>query len=624
MPVVATYKYQSANGVVEFYKDRIEPGREKKKDFFIYRKGANGEQINGLLEETPRPLFNLPEIAKSPEAFVVEGERDCLTLSSIGLVATTPFDGSAGKWTQEYTDSLAGKTVFILGDNDDPGRAKVDVIYSAIKDHCKAYVVKIPDQFKDVSEYLEGGNKPEDLNKLIELSKLSENSPVAKMQKLVRRKANLTAIESEKLVLGSVMSGRTPYGEIDHLLGEDFSAESHRLIFEAIKTLSKTTVDRAAVGQYLEDHDQLEKAGGLSGLLDMTEDLPTAYNVEIHTEMIQKRASDRRLLKDLCRAAEDLVVGEESDSVRQRVSVSVNDNASLKSALQTSSVADIVGDIQEFLKPRAMGISCKPLGSLMRDCYGLHGGGLTVIGARPGFGKTSLANSICAYSAAAGNETEILSMEVSNADCIVKIACSAAKVSYLNVISGNMSPAQKGRLYDTINKLSRLPLRVDDRTDWTIPKLRSHLKKRKASGKPLKLLCLDYVQLFSGNGTKNQRRDLEISEITRGLKCLTTEFDMHVLLLSQLSRDHEKQGAMPRLSDLRDSGGIESDASMVWLLWQDLARDSDENPERRSKIIMAKHRNGRIGEYDMVFSKPFSFFFEEGAIDRLDYLRLLS
>lgn len=624
MTIKETYPYVDSDGKLLYEVVRYEP-----KDFRQRRPDGNGGWIWGL-GDTPRILFNLPSVISAREICLCQGERDAETAISLGMVGTTVSGGEGAKWLDESTGQVAafveplrGKTVLLIPDNDEPGRIHAEDVIRALRGVVsKLGVVYVP-VGKDLSDYIASGATSKDLNKLVELSLLPENSPVAKMQKLVRRRANLTAIESEKLVLGSVMAGRTPYGEIDHLIREDFSSEAHKTIFEAIKSLSKITTDRAAVGQYLEDHDQLEKVGGLSALLDMTEDLPTAYNVEAHTETIQKRSSDRRLLKDLCNAAEDLVVGAESEEVRQRVVSSANESGGGKPILQTHSVGEIIGDIEAFLKPRPMGIGCKPLGTLMADCYGLRGGGLTVIGARPGEGKTSIANSICAYAAAAGHATEILSMEVSNADCIVKIACTAAKVPYLSVISGNMSTAQKGRLYDAIAKLSKLPLRVDDRNDWTIAKIRSHLKKRRAAGDPLKLLAVDYLQMFTSTA-KNQRRDLELSEITRGLKAITVEFDLHILLLSQLSRDHVKQGVMPRLSDLRDSGGIESDASMVWLLWQDFARDTEDSLERRSKIIMAKHRNGKIGEYDMMFSKPYAFFYEPGAIAPLDYGQLLS
>lgn len=627
MPVVDTYCYTDELGVTLYEKDRIEPGKNgRKKDFAFRSPAPEGGWVSGV-EGVRRVLFNLPAVlAAVGDIALVCGEKDARTASRIGMVATTNDSGEATRWISDdgnradFVAALTGKHILFFPDQDDAGSRHRDDVVSALDGVAASLAVVNVPVGKDLTEYIESGATSRDLNKLIEVAKLPENHPVARMQKLVRKRATLTAIESEKLVLGSVMSGKTPFGEIDHLSVHDFSIESHKIIFEALRGLSKDVTDRAAVIQFLEDRDKLEEAGGLTALLDMTEDLPAVYDIEAHAEKIQGRSGDRKLLGDLCKATTDLIVGDDPEEIRQRILAAANATAG-HGSIYTRDVKTIVGDIDKFLAPRPLGIMCKPLQPLFEDFRGFQPGQLVIIGGRPSEGKSAIGTLIWAYSAAQGFPTEILSLEVGVEDTVLKMACMIAKVPYLSVISGNLTSRQRNRLYETIRQLETLPLKVDDRSDWTINKIKTHLRRRRAAGKPIRMLGIDYLQLLNTAG--KQRHDLEVSAITRGLKLAALEFGCTIVLLSQLSRENEKQGRPPILSDLRESGGIEQDADIVIFVHQERSTDSETEFERSCKIILAKQRNGPTRTHEARFSKPFALFFFKEIIKPLDYDALM-
>jgi replicative DNA helicase len=631
--LVKTYQYTDENGNALYEKQRYEPGPDGKKKGFKQRRfdEETGEWIWGVNKDL-KVLYNLPSVVKNPEVFIAFGEKDADTLCSLGLCGTTNSDGEGQKWSDEsgniaeFAKPLAGKDVIVFPDQDEAGKRCIEHVLPILQSIAKSVSVVNVAPSKDVTDYLvKDGHSPQELNRLIEVARLPENAPVKRLQKLVRQRGEPSAIESEKVILGALLKGIVRTDDLDLINEEDFFFRPNRILWSSIAESSeKGACDRAAVAQILEDYGKLEEVGGLTYLIDLTEDLPTQFNIEYHVERVKAKSSGRKLSASLVQAAERIVGGEDPEKIRAEIEVSIKD-APTSNDSQTHSVVEIVGDIEEFLKPVTNGIMCKPLGPVMQSTYGLRPGQLVVIAGRPGSGKSSYASILCAYSAAALHETELLSFEVPEKEALLKMACMLAKVPMISVISGTINDRQRSRLYDKIKQLKKLPLRIDDRNNWTIQKLRNHLKRRVAAGKPLRLLCIDYLQLMSIPGSTHKRRDLEIGEITRGLKQLAIEFGLTILLLSQLNREGEKQGRLPSLIDLRESGSIEQDADMVSLIWQDYSRDSSDDMERDAKIIIPKQRNGGIYEHDVVFSKPFTYFYSKYAdVEPPDYDKLLS
>ena len=617
------YPYVDEHGKVLYEVLRYEPKAFKQRIPL-----EDGKYLWSIPKDTRRVLWNLPDVLKAQEVFVTAGEKDSKTLISIGLVATTNAGGEGVKWISDdgvvtdFVHALKGKSVYIFPDQDRPGIEHGDNVLMALQGIAEhAWIVNVPEG-KDVTEWFERGGTPEKLNKLIEIAKLSENAPAKRLGRLIRKRGEPAAVESEKLVIGSILSGRTRFGEIDHLKHDDFYLEAHQIIFAAIEHCNKEhKTDRAAVSQYLEDQNKLESVGGISALLDLTEDLPAAYNIESHTEAILEKSANRRLIKELVDGVEDLVVGNDSNQVRTKIVSAANQPSGKTEKLQTHSVVEIVKDIDEFLKPKKKGLMCKAIDPILETCYGLHRGHLIIIAGRPSYGKTSALSQLMISSVASGLSTDMFSFEVGKEDVLIKLACTAAKVPYLSVISGTATEKQNERLRASLNSLMAMPLRIDDRNDWSVSKFYNYFRRRKAQGNPVDVIGIDYLQLMSANGFA--RKDLEIGYITKSFKSMAKEFNMVVILLSQLSRDSDKGGGrLPILSDLRSSGDIEQDADEVFFVWQDYSTDQPDSFERKAKIILAKQRNGPVGEFDVQFIKPYALFMCPGAIS-LDYPKLM-
>jgi replicative DNA helicase len=250
--------------------------------------------------------------------------------------------------------------------------------------------------------------------------------------------------------------------------------------------------------------------------------------------------------------------------------------------------------------------------------YGFRAGQLIVVGARPGDGKSSIATQICTKSAKEGHETHILSLEVTKDVCLKKMICSAAKIGYQDVLRGRITPEDKKKLLHIQDRFKKLPLRIDDASScWTLQKIRNHVKRWQAKGTPIRLLMIDYLQLMPLSRSKSrERHDLAIGEMTSGLKQICNEFGLTIILLSQLSREGEKQNRVPQKSDLRDSGSIESDADTIIMIWHEKKDDTPEKYARRALLIVEKQREGATGNVEALFLKPITTFAGRDYFDR--------
>jgi replicative DNA helicase len=302
-------------------------------------------------------------------------------------------------------------------------------------------------------------------------------------------------------------------------------------------------------------------------------------------------------------------MGENCEKVQQDI---INNAGRLKvgnSINLTSSSVDLITDLDELLKPKPQGITCDPVQVVFDSFFGLHPGVLITIGARSGHGKTSLMNQIIAYGCVKyKNATDLLTFEIPKQDALVKIICQTARVPYLDVLRGNITEDQNAAIRKMATIFGKANFRIDDKNSWSIPKLRSYLKTRRSSGDPLRMLCIDYLQIMNFTGTQGDRRDLAIGKITSGLKGLAIEFGLTIVLLSQLNRAMDRDGSSaPAIGNLRDSSGQENDSDIVLLLSQKM----DEAPEddyRASSIIVAKNRNGSVGTFSARFHMPTASF----------------
>lgn len=221
--------------------------------------------------------------------------------------------------------------------------------------------------------------------------------------------------------------------------------------------------------------------------------------------------------------------------------------------------------------------------------------------------NTALATQICRHAAGSNYRSHIISLEMSKEQLIKRIVCQESNVSYHRTRIGETTPEERKKLAQEYFKTSDLALKISDGVDWTIGGIRNHLKYQQSVDEPIDLLMIDYLGLMPITGhNRRERRDLDLGEITRGLKLLAKEFDCCIVLLSQLSREGEKQNRKPIKSDLKDSGNIEADADTIMMLWHDKAKE--ESWGRPAEIILEKQRNGPTGNLPVYFMRESTAF----------------
>jgi len=602
LPLIASYEYTDRSGNVLFTKNRYEPGKNgKKKDF----------NIEGLTDDTERILYNIVDVSKSETVIICDGEKDVETLRGLGYVATTMPNGCGSSWLKSYSSDLSGKDIILMLDQDH----KLEDVTKKVKDGLAGYAKSIRvvnvTGVKDVTDYIEAGNTKDDLDALIQFSQVEDNRPAKKARIENKQLREPSAKHSEELVLGAVMNGQATFEDIEELTESDFYHQANRIIFNSIKTLwSEVGVgDIKAVAQWLEDRKQIEAVGGLTYLLDLTSDLPKVFSVESHVESIRGKTASRLLLDSLESAADRLVLGEAVDKVQSDILDKASKVQVAGRSDNTSSCKELVGDIDNLLKPREYGIACDPLSVVWDQFYGLQPGALMTIGARSGVGKTSMLGQVLSYAAVKYSvPTLLLTFEVPKADALLKMICQVSKVSYLDAIRGNINEEQRDKLRKVSASFSKSNFRIDDRNSYSIAKLRSYLKFRKSSGDPLKLLAVDYIQIASMTGG-GDRRDLDLGKLTRGFKGLCLEFSISCIILSQLNRQGDREGGRdPQIGDLRDSQSMEADSDIILLLNQNLMKDSDDPEYRDASISLVKNRCGGTGKFDCRFHKSTASF----------------
>ncbi len=424
------------------------------------------------------------------------------------------------------------------------------------------------------------------------------------------------------LSVGAVETG------LSSLRAKDFYTPRHQRIFEAIQHLYDhgEPVDAVTVADRLEAVDQIEAAGGKPYLLTVTNTVPTAANARYYADIVKRDAT----LRDLITAATDIVrMGYESadtlpeiieqaektvfEVTNQRISENFKDTE----ALLTEGLERIseLYDRKDHLTGIATGF--KQLDN--KYLAGLQKSDLIILAARPSVGKTALALNVAVNAAKAGTPVAVFSLEMSSWQLIQRILASEAGIDSHKMRTGHIGDGEWHPLHEAVGRLGKCELYVDDTPAISILELRAkarRLFRDKSEG----LVIVDYLQLMQPQNRRTENRQVEIAEISRGLKVLAKELGLPVLALSQLSRAVEqRQGKRPVLSDLRESGAIEQDADVVMFIHRDTRTNVEDRFDEEgegmpgkgeAEIIIAKHRNGPVGTVKLLFKDRYAKFVE--------------
>jgi replicative DNA helicase len=249
--------------------------------------------------------------------------------------------------------------------------------------------------------------------------------------------------------------------------------------------------------------------------------------------------------------------------------------------------------------------------------YGFHPGQMIVLAARPSVGKTSLAMNFAEHAMLpdGGRKSSgvlVFSLEMTAAQLAMRLICSRARVDMKRIRDRVISKQDSADIATTVKELKQSPLWIDDASSSSILDIRAKARRLHTKS-PLGLVVVDYLQLIRGTDNRIQREQ-QIADISRGMKGMAKELNVPVVVLSQLNRESEKENRDPRLSDLRESGSIEQDADVVLLLHRPKKSDDDEtveggglyNEHEHIKLIIAKQRNGPVGEIDLTFVRRYT------------------
>lgn len=416
-------------------------------------------------------------------------------------------------------------------------------------------------------------------------------------------------LEVERAVLGAVLLDNARLTDARTLIDASrFFRDAHRRIFQRMVELADKheTIDLLTLKDALTRSGELDEIGGQSYLADLVGGIARSANIEGHARIVEEKAR----LRDLVYSANKILASAyESDRAATEI-LEDAEQAILGLASESRSVGfESMGAIAgralvalERAHATKSGVSGVPTGFIDLDniTRGLQPGTLVVLGARPGMGKTSLANNISANVAATGRSVGFFSLEMPSEELFIRQIAAHARIDSHRLQAGYIGEREWTDVAQALGVIAELPLYVDETGGIRIFDVRSRARRLLAEH-GLDLLVIDYLQLMGGSG-RYDNKNLEVGAITGALKGLAKELKIPILLLSQLSREQEKRGNRPKLSDLRDSGSIEQDADIVLFLY----RDEQAQDTSSADLIVAKHRNGAIGTIKLTWSDRFT------------------
>ncbi len=428
------------------------------------------------------------------------------------------------------------------------------------------------------------------------------------------------SVEAEQAVLGGLMLDSNAWDAVaDMVTAGDFYRRDHRLIFEAIAEVAEIrgSCDAVTVSEQLERKGRLEEIGGLSYLGTIARDTPSAANVRAYAEIIRERSILRQLVAaggEIAASATDSrgrPASELVDEAERRVfEIAERGSRGRSGFIAIKDVLPQTIDRLDMLHQSPGEIRGVPTGftQLDKKTTGLQAGDLIVIAGRPSMGKTTLAVNIAENAAIAkGVPSAIFSMEMSAEQLTLRLISSLGRVNQTHLRTGNFSEEDWSRIQGAMAQLSGAPLYVDESPALTPTEVRARARRLKRE-RGLGLVVVDYLQLMQVPGTK-ENRATEISEISRSLKALAKELQVPVVALSQLNRAVEQRtDKRPVMSDLRESGAIEQDSDLILLIYRDEVYDPNTTRRGIADIIIAKQRNGPIGEIQLTFLGEYTRF----------------
>ena len=407
-----------------------------------------------------------------------------------------------------------------------------------------------------------------------------------------------------------------------------FYQPAHATIYDVLVEAwnAQRPADVITLTQTLRDRNLLEAVGGPSFITHLFTFTPTAANATYYLDIVREKYVLRQIISSCTECAtraydEQGEVNTLLDEVEQKV-LAINEDR-FKNAVpgMKDQVMEAIESIEKLYERRGA-ITGLPTGfkNLDQMTNGLHPAEMIVIAARPSMGKTAFAMNIAEHVAVTSKHpVAIFSLEMSSQQLVQRLLCSRARVNLGKVRDGFLSERDFPNLTAAASKLAESQIYIDDTAGLSILELRAKARRFKQMH-DIQLIVIDYLQLLRSTSRRGQEnRQIEIAEISSGVKALAKELKIPIIVLAQLNRNPEaRAGGKPRLSDLRESGSIEQDADLVGLLVRSeyYAEDEEQREETRgeAELIIAKQRNGPVGEVKLTFLKEYTRFEDRAEV----------
>lgn len=425
-------------------------------------------------------------------------------------------------------------------------------------------------------------------------------------------------LQAEESLLGAMLLSKEAISVASEVLTADnFYKPAHAHIFDAITSLSAAgePADPVTVAEELRRAGLLDAVGGPATLVNLQAATPAVSSASRYAKIIEEHALLRRLIGVAGEIAE-MSYGL-PDDVTKTVDLAesmVFEVAQRRTTDTLAPLSDLLHDNLDHLEDvvnRGERITGIPTGFVDLDeiLSGLQPNALYVLGARPSMGKTALALSMASNAAIeSGRPVLVFSLEMGQLELTQRLLCAEARVNSRNVRTGQLTESDWGKIAHATGRLAEAPIWIDDNPNVTVMEIRSKARRLKSRLGDLGLIVVDYLQLMTGRSNA-ENRQVEVSEISRGLKILARELQTPVVALSQLSRQLEMRAdKRPMLADLRESGSIEQDADVVMFIYRDDVYNIDSPERGTAEILISKHRNGPTGMVRLAFLDHYTKF----------------
>jgi replicative DNA helicase len=426
-------------------------------------------------------------------------------------------------------------------------------------------------------------------------------------------------MEAEESLLSAVLVDNTALLEVvETLSAADFYRTAHQKIYAAMTDLFDRAepIDLVTLNNHLKEKGQLDAVGGAGFLARLVDVVPLAANAQHYARIVHDKAVLRRLIEKANaiskRCFQEQGPADEIVDFAESAIFEVTDKKARQAFYPLSKLIDKNIDFLEEKQKNKSLVTGVPtgFGPLDNLTSGLQNSDLIILAARPSMGKTALALNIARNAAVeAGIPVAVFSLEMSKEQLSLRLLCSEARIDSSRLRSGFFSMEDWQHLTDAAGVLAAAPIFIDDSPSLSAMEVRAKARRLKLD-KNIGLIVIDYLQLMQGRADA-ERRDLEISDISRSLKALAKEINLPVIALSQLNRMLEQRNdRRPRLSDLRESGALEQDADVVAFIYRDEVYNKEENNPNRgtAEIILAKQRNGPTGDIKLAFLSAYTRF----------------